>query len=173
MRRVAAIVIVLALVVAAFAFWYIDRVLPGTTVMHGHSEFDKSRFLVLLFPTQENRVCQRAVIANLEECERDTVQVYANAGVIAVARDRFTTTPPPDSPALIERLNEALARWGDDTDWSRVEWDCEPDPQGITATLVVEDKRRALRQYVYQVDDTVMRPISMTITINPAKNLAN
>jgi len=165
--------IALAMIAMALLVWYMSHALPRATVMEEHSGFDKSKFVMLLFPTPENDVCRRAVIATLDEYERDAVEVHGDTGVIAVARDRFTAAPPPEYPTFVKRLNEELALWGEETDWSNIEWDFESDMQGITAMLLLRDKSGTLRKYTYLIRDTSVHPISRTTILDIAKKMAN
>ncbi len=172
-RKLRITAMVPAIVVTALLVCHLAGALSGTNGEEKHPRFDESEFLVLLFPTPENELCRRAVIASLEECGRDAIEVCQDSRVITVARDLFTAAPPQGYAKLIEGLNEALARWGRETDWESVAWECGSDRRRTVATLQIEDKRGTLRQHTYRIDNATARPIATMIKLNPAKNLAN
>jgi hypothetical protein len=165
--------VVAVLVSAGLLVWRLEATFPRTTVTEQDSGFDASRFPVLLFPTGENAVCERAVMVRLDEYEQDAVDVYKDGGVVAVAKDRFTAAPPAEYPTLVERLNAERVVWGEETDWRRIEWDFESGAQGITATLRGEDKRGTVRQYTYLIGDDSVQPVSERTVVDVAKNMAN
>jgi hypothetical protein len=165
--------VVLGLVITVLLVWHMDRALPRTSVTEQHSGFDTGQFLMLLFPTSENKVCRRAVLASLDEYERDTIEFHKDGGVVVLARDRFTATPPAEYLTFAERLSAELDLWGEETDWRSIEWDFKSGTQEITATLRGEDKRGTLRKYTYRIDGTAVHPISITTKVDMAKKMAN
>jgi len=161
------------LVSAGWLVWCVDAASPTTRVTEQYSGFDTGRFQVLLFPTAENAVCGRAVLARLDEYERDTIDFYKDGVVVAVGKERFTAAPPGEYPTLIEHLNAELAVWGEETDWQHIAWDFELGAQGITATLSVKDKRGTLWQYEYLIADGSVEPVSAKTVVDIAKKMGD
>jgi len=171
MKR-AAIVLMSLGAVAVLLCAYLCWSLAGVGTTWKTTRVIDEKFLVLLFPVAENTSCQRAVLADLAEYHRESIEVYADGVAVTVPRSGFTLVPPQDYSAYVTRLNQELDLWGDETDWSQIEYTMTPSEKGGRATVTVKDKRGTAREYAYLIRGDSVQPIDVTTVANIARNMA-
>jgi hypothetical protein len=171
MKR-AAIVLLSSGVVAVLLCACLYRSLAGAGATWNSSTVADERFLVLLFPAQEDASCKRAVLASLAEYNRESIEVNVDGVAVTVPRSDFTPVPPQDGDTYVERLNQELDRWGTETDWSRIQYAMTSSEEGDRATVTVTDKRGTTRVYTYLVRGASVDPIDVTTNVNIPKKMA-
>lgn len=171
MKRTAIVLISLG-VVAALLCASLYRSLTGAGTAWKNSRVADEEFLVLLFPTENNTSCRRAVLATLAEYHRESIEVYVNGVALTVPRSEFTLVPPQNYNDYVERLNQELDRWGAETDWSRIQYAMTRAEEGDRTTATVQDKRGTTRVYTYRIKGDSVDPIDVKMDVNIAKNMA-
>ncbi len=160
-----------AVAILLCAYTYCSFPEPTETVQD--SGFADERFFLLLFPTGDEVTLERAVIATLAEYQQDLIEVYVDGIAVTMPRSGFASVPPEDYDAFVERLNQELSVWGQETDWSAIEYVFAPSDVGGEAVVTIGDKRGTTRKYTYLVEDSLIRPLEVRTKVDIAGNLAN
>ena len=136
------------------------------------ANFSNDRFLVLLFPREDNTSCRRAVLASVSECNQESLEIYVDAAAVTMPRTAFMLMPPQDYSTYVKRLNQELDLWGKETDWSQIQYTMAPSEEGVRATVTVKDKRGTTREYAYLIREDSVQPVDVTTDVNVARNMA-
>lgn len=148
--------------------------LPTKSTIERKSDFDKDKFLVLLFPVEENELCKRAVIASLTEFEQDFIQVYQNGDVVMnIPKEKFTIFPSPKYDLYVKRLNEEFNNWGEKTDWILAEYTFKNTNQKTNVIFKLKDKCGGAKTHYYTINNKLVYPTKMKTEVDIAKKLAN
>lgn len=173
MKKVVVIVFLFLGILAALLFFCVIDSLRGQQLIEKSPEFNRERFLILLFPAEDGEYCSRAVIASLAEYDRDFIEVYDNNTPVTMSRSRFTPAPPQNYPVYTERLNETLNAWGHETDWRGIEYAVTPVAQGAEAILTVTDKSGSVQKYTYLISGASVHPVKVRMEVNIPKKMSN
>ena len=161
-------------IIIVLLFCFVNSLVPRNKVIAKRSDFDKKEFLILLFPAKENDFVKRAVIANLDEYEAESIEVYEDSEAAVMAKNRLTAVPNgQECSGYIKQLNEKLTLWGTETDWSGIEYAFSTVGDEVTAVMTVTDKNGTVTEYKYFISGSFIQPISIIKKINIVKKLAN
>jgi len=172
MRFVAIIFMLLgALAILVCAYTYGGFRGPTETVQN--SGFADERFFLLLFPAGDDVSLERAVIATLAEYRQEFIEVYVDGTAVTMPRSGLVSVPPENYGAFVERLNQELSVWGQETDWSKIEYVFAPSEVGGEAVVTIGDKRGTAMRYTYLVEDSAVHPLEVRTKVDTARNLAD
>jgi len=146
--------------------------LGGSETTVQNSGFDDERFLLLLFPVGEETFLERAVIATIAEYQKDVIEVYVDGAGVTMPKSGLASVPPENHGVFVERLNQELSVWGEETDWSNIEYAFAPSEAGGRAVVRIKDKEGTTIQYTYLVEESSIRPLEVKTEVNVAANLA-
>ena len=171
MKRIGVVVVSLgAVTVLLCACLYCS--LPKAGATWKSANFSNDRFRVLLFPREDNTSCRRAVLVSVSECNQESLEIYVDGTAVTMPRSGFTLVPPQDYSAYVKRLNHELDVWGEETDWSQIQYTMTPWEAGGRATVTVKDKRGTVREYAYLIRGDSGQPIEVATVANIARNMA-
>lgn len=165
-----------ALVVAALVFLVVASGCRKRKNVYavGPQDITHSEFLLVLFPLEEVPGCDRAVIVNLEEYIKDEIEVFVEGKAVTLPKELFTPEPTVENlNGFVEKLNYQISQWGDDTDWSSVEYSFVENDRTIAAALVVYDKFGGKNEYSYLVKSGDVDPIGIKMEVDVAKKMAH
>ena len=170
-RVIIGIVVVALVLLLAFELSKLnveDQVVIATGEMISDSDF-----MVVIFPVGESKGVKRAVLARLAELKEDSIEVYVDGKGTWLARKNFTVGPQGlDYAGCVDLLNAEIEAWGDETDWSSVEYGVE-EKEEVEITLTVNGKKGAVDEYRYVIQDTgEVRPLQIRTQWSPISNLA-
>ena len=115
------------------------------------------RFDILVFPKDDVSApgVQRAVLLGCDELQNESIEVFVSGTPVRMRASAFTASPPEGTEqAMVEGLNRAIAEWGVDTDWRRVDYFVNRlGHNGETVVkLTLPHRRRGARfEYIYRI----------------------
>jgi len=147
---------------------------PGNKIIEKHSDFDKNKFLILLFPVQGSDLCGRAIIVSITEYESDFIKIYKDDMEFVMPKGDFTIIPSVyDYDDYVDSLNKELIRWGEETDWTNIEYNYTSMHQEIRAVLTIKYKDGMVQKYSYSIVGTSVQPVSIITVPNIAKKMTD